>query len=240
MLALGLQQRGFQQRPQRRQSGVVVLHRHHRGEVVHGQVARVLDLQAERVLRGQRGGRAGHAAFQQFAFEGFAHARGDVRIAAQHERHQPERTAEMIGRRRQRAGQLRFVRTEGDDAAAFTGARGPRGQLVELAVQRPARAQQFHRIVVRADGDQVQRRGLRGEARQVLRDQLGQRPDFVLREGLPRHRGIAPQLQGERPEHVQGGGLGGAGGTRLASWIRWRLVAREGGATLRAIMPARL
>ena len=77
----GRQQRGFQQRPQRRQPGVFVLQRHHRGEVVQGEVARVLDAQAEQLLRQQRGVGAGHAAFDQVAFERVADLRRDLREA---------------------------------------------------------------------------------------------------------------------------------------------------------------
>src|SRR5690606_10596294 len=63
------QQRRLEQRPQRRQPGVPVLQRGHRQQVGEGQVARVLDLHAEQLLREQRGVGAGHAGLDQVALE---------------------------------------------------------------------------------------------------------------------------------------------------------------------------
>ena len=84
---------------------MLVLHRHHRHEVVQGEVARVFDAQAERLLRSQRGRRAGHAALDQVALERVADAADHVRVAAQQERHQSQRATGVFGRWRQRAGQ---------------------------------------------------------------------------------------------------------------------------------------
>ena len=74
-----------------------VLQRHHRAQVVDGEVARVLNAGAECLLREQRGRGACHAAIQQRFLERVADACGDIGIASQHERDQPQRTLRIVG-----------------------------------------------------------------------------------------------------------------------------------------------
>ena len=77
--------------------GMFVLHRHHRGEVVQGEVARVLDPRAEALLRQQRGVGRGHAAVQQHFLEAALQRLHRVRRAAQQERQHAQRAAGKSG-----------------------------------------------------------------------------------------------------------------------------------------------
>lgn len=62
-------------------------------------------------------------------------------------------------------------------------------QLGQLVVQRPARAQQFDRVEVRAEHGEIERLHLRDEAGQVARHQARQRAGLDLRQGqLPGNR----------------------------------------------------
>ena len=98
----------------------------------------------------------------------------------------------ILGRRRQRAGQLRLVRAEGDDRGPRRHrARRARGELVEFAMQRPARAQQLDRIVMRADGDAVRSAAASGaKPRQVARHRCRQRAGVGLRQRIARTRRV--------------------------------------------------
>jgi hypothetical protein len=101
------------------------------------------------------------------------------------------------------------VRTEGDDAAAATGcafARCARCELVEFALQRPARAQQFDRIVVRADQYQLQLRGQRREAREVARDVFGQCAGLRLCQAVACHVAAGREFQCQCAEYLRGHG----------------------------------
>src|SRR3546814_6716746 len=62
---------------------------HQRAQVVQGQVAGVLDLEAEGFLCQQRGVGAGHAALHQVALALGTDRARDVRVAGQRPRHQP-------------------------------------------------------------------------------------------------------------------------------------------------------
>ena len=151
------QQGGFDQVPQRRQALVVVLHGHHRGQVVDGEVARVLDPRPESVLGKQGGVGLGHAQGQQLFLQRLAGRSHRFGRAHQHERQHPQATA----------GQRRFglewrrhlalgVGTEGQHARALATAGCARMQFQQALVQRPARAQCLGRIEVRARQHQVQ------------------------------------------------------------------------------------
>jgi len=162
---------------------VLVLHGHHRGQVVHGQVARVLDGDAEGLLRGERGGGSGHAGFQQHGFE-VRFERPHLRArAAQHEGQQAEGAAGVVRMRQQVVRQPALAVGEGDDARQ-AGTRGLRDQPFQFAMQWPARAQQFHRVVGGGEQAQVEVGRARVEARQVVGDAGGQR----LGRGLVQHQ----------------------------------------------------
>lgn len=83
--------------------------------------------------------------------------------------------------------------------------RRPRAEPGEFAMQRPARAQQFDRIVARADNAQIQRSGLRLEAGQVAGDQGRQRTGLTLRQRIAARSASRHPLQRERAENVNGG-----------------------------------
>ena len=194
-LRIRFQQRGFQQRPQRLQADIGVLHRDHRGEVMQAQIARVFDARAQPVLQRQRGIGHRHAAVQQQCFELRAHC---VRSCAlQHEWQYTQASAAQVGIAAQRLRHIApHIRTEPDHArAAVLPKRGLPGRLLQqfqrAPMQRPAWAQRFGGIEMRAQQGQVQPAHAVHQGGKVAAEQCGH-----LARGLRTKRGGFGRLAG--------------------------------------------
>jgi hypothetical protein len=106
------------------------------------------------------------------------------------------------------------VRAEGNDATARI-ARRARGELVELAVQRPAGPQQLDHVVMGPHRHQLQRAGLGREAREVLRDAGRERAGarLVEHDALGARAGCELQREGAEELQVRGSVV------HLSSWL---------------------
>ena len=181
LFAVGGEQRGLEQRPQRGQAHVFVLQGHHRGQVVERQQARMLDRDREAVLGQQRGVGAGHAGVEQHLLQAFAHRRDVGGVAAQQQRQQLERAAGELGRGRQAGRQAFLAGTEADDPAAGGPGRAG-GKPPQFGVHGVAGAQQLGRVEQAGHHRQVQRRRIGHQPGQVAGDQAGQFPGVVHRK----------------------------------------------------------
>ena len=192
----------FQQRPQRRQVGVLVLHAGQREQIVAAEVAQVFEADAQRAHQPVGGGGAGLAAADQLDLQLGGEFVGGLRIDQQAERQQPHRAAGVRRRGLQHRRRHHAVVAAEGDHVLQRAARQPARQVVQRGPHREAGAQQFHLVEQRAGQRQSCPGDLRHQAEQVGRHVLGQFGGRIAGQRGRRRRLSGHRFEGQ--QHRQG------------------------------------
>lgn len=206
------EQRGLEQLPDRAMTGMIELQRGQRAKIVVGEVARVHDLESQRLAQEQVDRGTGQAARLEVAFHRVAQRLRQRRLGQQHERgHAQQAPFEAGFGLEQGTRHAPAGRAEGHDLRRCARARLAAIVLRQRLVQRPSRSQDLCRVVERAGQRQSGSLDAGQQARKVAAHRVDQRGSLLRRQPQGLRRGRLGQFDREQRGAEGGIGAGHAG-----------------------------